>query len=988
MLQLLEKHNMVIDILRTLPSESVSLDYKAVHNEEDLPPCKKHITKQGKIDFIKDIIAFLNSNADYPEDKFIIYGVSQDKEKGVYSISGLNGTFPDDTILQDTFTLIYPKPTIQTGTVIFEDKTVGYIHIDKSNTDFIYESIEIASKSQEKPKEKILHIAQGQSWIRIGSTKKPLFGEARIEFIKKFLNKQKRQIVYDLDTDYELTKTLIRLAVIGEWSEDRDVDRNIVAEICEKEYDKVKFIIDQNYPELLSFETKGKYSDEININTVSNRDTYLSQLSVDTFNKISNLILDILKNDKYKSSTLTLCDGIGYTLAFLCDKKEFKKALSNIIAEILKDENLTQKAEHILPYLVEVSQDRVFSYIEKRIVPGDYNQIAALRTLAWYDDYFVQVVLLLHKINYNNLNEFFIPSNVTTEAITETKIGALRALYKEDHKNNLSMIIGIIRNSISLHIAYAPSHIPTKFNSVQSNEISISFSEMKAFFDLALELSNDNIEIILDLLPRYINYPIAFLPSIIKKVNKLDISKLTEKHKFELWNRFCVLPVYTIKGTIIDEKTLTDLRQAGERFKPIDGDKRKWFENDAFTLMKNDDITASDKIDQLRDKQIEVLKSIHKENGINGVIEFLDSISKDIWNIGSVIEALDLSIDDNNILISQFSKSDIIKKTVQLYLRSISYHKDFNWITNLKLPDDLDQKAEILSCFYIKDLQVIEYFTKLLNNDDDILWKYKTTVDTDNYDVYKYVIHKFIKFEKYISIKHNFELLIYSDEFMNVIEPDFVYELICVFQEKNQQIDEHSIFTALEILHNKKYDDEKVINLELICCNGKYSGHSSIKATFFSEKCISEPEYFTNYLKNTDTQYSWQYISIFDCFASEITQPKDWISDIEGLLYNEDDRFRNLVYKCIGKIFNSQIRYDKEGIIQIPDEIAELLDQNTTMLNNFSMSLFNSQGAYWVDASETIANKFKTAAKEQLSKGRKNLYSSLLEISKDYYSED
>jgi hypothetical protein len=990
MLKLLENQNIILDILKNLPSESVFVDYKEVYDENCLPPCKNDITKSKKqLDFIKDIIAFLNSNAEICDDRFILYGVSEDKEKGGYSITGLNDRkFPDDANLQPVFELIYPRPIIHTGTIPFEDKTIGYIHIDKNNKDFMYEAIEIASKSQEKPKEKILHIAQGQSWIRVGSKKEELFGEARIEFIKKHLNKQERQIVYDLDTDYELRKTIIRLAVIGEWSDDRDDDRNIVAEICEKEYDEVKFTITQNYPELLRFENKGSYAGEKSIYVVTNRDTYLSQLSVDTFSKISALILDILKNNKYKGTTLTLSDGIGYTLAYLSDKKEFKNALSNIVSEILKDGKLTHKAEHILPYLVEVSQQRLFSYIENRIEPDNWSQIEALRTLAWYDDCFVQAVLLLHKINYSNLSEFFIPSNVTTEANTDTKIGALRALYKEDGENNLEQIMTIIKDAISLHIGYSPSHKPIKFGSVQSDKISISFSEMKAFFDLALELSNENIEIILELLPRCIYYPLAFLPSVIEKANDLDISKLTEYQKFELWNRLCVLPIYSIKDTVIDEKELTGLRLAGERFKPDDGDIRKWFENDAFEFLRDDEISASDTEKQLRDHRIDALKSIYNESGISGVICFLETIEKDIWNIDSVLEALNLSAEDNNMLISEYSKSEKVKNIVHLYFRRISYRKDVNWIASLKFPDDLDIRAEILSCFYINDLKVIEFFDKLLNNDVNHLWKYKTTIGTDDYEVYKYAIRKFIEFEKYNSAIHNTNLLIHSKEYVDAIESDFVYEILNDMPIEERLIDEYFLFKALEILHNNNFDKNKTIKVELKYCNEVSIYHYPVKALCFSEKCVAEPEYFVDYLKSLDTHYSWKYIFIFNCFACEIAQPKEWIKSIENLIQNDNIDFKYLVYESIGKIFNRQISYDKDGILEIPEDVADVLEQNPIILNNFSIDLFNSQGAYILDAGESIANRFKSAAKAQLGKGRKNLYSSLFEISKDYHSDE
>jgi predicted HTH transcriptional regulator len=89
----------------------------------------------------------LYSGCDY---RFIIYGVSEDKVNGGYSITGLNSIkFPDDANLQPVFELIYPRPIIHTGTVSFRNKIIGYIHIDKANTDFPYEAVGINSLNKE-----------------------------------------------------------------------------------------------------------------------------------------------------------------------------------------------------------------------------------------------------------------------------------------------------------------------------------------------------------------------------------------------------------------------------------------------------------------------------------------------------------------------------------------------------------------------------------------------------------------------------------------------------------------------------------------------------------------------------------------------------------------------------------------------------------------------------------------------------------------------
>jgi hypothetical protein len=243
------------------------------------------------------------------------------------------------------------------------------------------------------------------------------------------------------------------------------------------------------------------------------------------------------------------------------------------------------------------------------------------------------------------------------------------------------------------------------------------------------------------------------------------------------------------------------------------------------------------------------------------------------------------------------------------------------------------------------------------------MWKYKTAFFTDNYDVYKYAILKYVKLKKYDFAIIVFQKFIYTKEFKNIIEPDFVYEILYALPNENKIKDEHKIFEVLKILQINEFDKDKTIEIELKYCDKARNSHSPIWTLCFSEKCIAEPEYFINYLKNINTIYYWNKVYIFDYFTAEISNPNEWINAIYDLMKDKNDDFKNLVYYCIGKIFNRQISYDKEGIIQIPDEIANILEQDINILRDFSVNLFNSQGAYFVDAAETIANKFNQPQK-------------------------
>ena len=128
--------NEIKEILKELPNENSRLDYKQIE-----------YTKEKKDEFIKDILAMLNSIDSYNENKFIIFGVSDDKK-----IIGLKREY--------------------------NDKKVGYIAINSNNLETPYEL-----KKELKIKKSSLF--EGLSFIRKGSTNTPILQEERERLILK-----------------------------------------------------------------------------------------------------------------------------------------------------------------------------------------------------------------------------------------------------------------------------------------------------------------------------------------------------------------------------------------------------------------------------------------------------------------------------------------------------------------------------------------------------------------------------------------------------------------------------------------------------------------------------------------------------------------------------------------------------------------------------------------------------------------------------------
>lgn len=139
-------------------NEKATLDYKV----ED------YNLKENKYEFLKDIIAMLNSDEALGKDKFIILGIVD----GTHYIKGLNTEVRDDNEYQNVFSLINPRPSIDTGKVEIGNKVIGYLHIKKENKNRPYEI--------QDPKDTRFN---GKAYTRRGSTNVPLTQQERDEML-------------------------------------------------------------------------------------------------------------------------------------------------------------------------------------------------------------------------------------------------------------------------------------------------------------------------------------------------------------------------------------------------------------------------------------------------------------------------------------------------------------------------------------------------------------------------------------------------------------------------------------------------------------------------------------------------------------------------------------------------------------------------------------------------------------------------------------
>lgn len=151
--------NKIKSIIEDEVNEKSKLDYKVQ---------EYNLQSKDKWEVIKDVIAMLNSEEAFGENKFIILGVAE-KE---FHVKGLEQNMRDDNEYQNLFEFINPRPQVETGQVSIQGKIIGYIYIDKANNERPY----TISRDNER-------YHQGISFIRKGSKNDSLDDVSREKMI-------------------------------------------------------------------------------------------------------------------------------------------------------------------------------------------------------------------------------------------------------------------------------------------------------------------------------------------------------------------------------------------------------------------------------------------------------------------------------------------------------------------------------------------------------------------------------------------------------------------------------------------------------------------------------------------------------------------------------------------------------------------------------------------------------------------------------------
>lgn len=809
-------------VLENDESECAYLDYKIIPYNKD---------KRG--DYVKDVIAMLNSEEALNDDKFIIFGVTDQKYKrGISSADEI-----DDNLFQNWTDAINPRPTIRAGTVKFDNKTFGYIYIDKSNTKRYYE---VKKDMLDKNKN---GVREGQSFHRKGSKNYRLTHEDRNKFtIEKLKGDLKKQFIYAV--------------MIGSWNGSYAKDRGFIEMLIEDSYDNfiksMKFInleqenlitLKDNTWEMRDrlkyFKVVSQFIDGIELeklkknllimyNNINSKYRYTSE------DPLTNIIQHSNISDNYSENILR---GVSEFFAILVNNSEFlvscprqsKYMDIEILHSVLNLDDWRKFAsiQSCLPYIADLNPN-AFSFQFKQLIRSEDNVLIEYITKNKNDDYTLKRILLIIGLYYESfqqvcevlydiskvnkeyldvLLQVFYQLNLEDKNEFNVKLGLIKGLIKTDDDDSWIFLLKILHGrrefiyNKNIFLYSEQLAIPKEKYNFNTNELKIivdlisqkSIGKEKRIVDLIEYLlcvsNNVFVDDILNAIKES-NTAIGYNTIIWEKLNEL--LRKHKKHPNAEWS--------FSKETKETIKNLIDL------YMPIDEtEKSKYlFKNNRYKLC--DDYAEHEGI---------ILNLYNKEK-IIGVLEFNSTVERN-GLVGYCLAKCKIS-DSETIEVLKLSNSHENKNSE--LLKGFLYESviiDSGQICKLimQLEEDM-QKAKIFSLIEFS-YSIYEYIKKLDSDSQTYYWyNFKPSlISSFKNENNEFQLAKLREYSRYNDL---FNLISYelNDKVVN-LDSEFVLDILLEYNDvQDKKIDTYVIREIIYWLENNYENNDRIIEIEIM----------------------------------------------------------------------------------------------------------------------------------------------------------------------------
>lgn len=959
----------ILDNVGGLPEECSWIDYKA--------GCE--FNKEFKEKIKLAVVGFLNSIQSFDKNKYIIFGISEDKSKKKKTITGLeNYKFPDDNEWQNVFGHIQPvHPYVETGTLEYKGLLLGYICIFAQNYSVPY----FYSKKDNVNSYK----------IRRGGNKYEMTDEEKTE-----LTNMGKKIIQN-GRIYVKSDIFNILVTLGQYNSSNQNDISLIENKTGRTYAYVKQHC-LNMDNLFTQDEKSIYGLRGSITVeVQEKHARLLQFTSDEVVCAMKLIRSVLKDESVMFSH-ELFDGIADTLIFFADHGY--SYFANQVVESAMDIRIfrngrysifSQMAEVSPAFLLKLIMEHKTEIMENR--DSKKNALQVLRTVVWYPEHYTEAAKLLIEFDDSSIYEVFECGEIASAACFEQKLQLIKEVVKNDRDLAFHILNRVLDFNPNMSRILNYSYVPEKYKRLRDGTHSFKIEQLQVYSDVLIDIVETDVKKILELLPRWLKpYPFSNLQRLAECIERAEpvITSIDERE--DLWYRLCIMPLMYVTNEPVDDVLKERLVTVGNKFKPdsLLSQKRQWFRESIRQDLTIDGSDWDDVCKKIFEEQKKVLLMLYKQDGIEKMLEFIQSVHIEQFQLAKILLSSDFSftMEEENILALAYINQP---EKYASYFANKSYSKKLEWIKKIKVDGfDINDKVEF---FAILDpgIENIKYFEKILGDQKKLYWE---KVNCNGFLDVLSIQYGFKKFIEYEMPQKAFDLLgPLQVSQMGKLDTEWLFNALMKQEEyDNCYLSESAYEAAYRILYDK-IDENMLEKMEHLSFRlyGKIAyymqGYVGLKPIITFKKIANDSSFFVEIVKCIikDSWGLWEHI-MRSC-DQETESPVDWVNGINYLMNIEREEIKKKGEYWIGYILYNTRKTSPKGEYEILDCVAELLEKSKSKREGFffhayySLNGLHVNGSFEYDAKDRKdAENYKKLADIQKTKGNNEFSKILYEL--------
>ena len=1027
----------VLEVLAKLPSECAYIDYKE----------NPYIKGKKDYDFIQDVISMLNSEEGIDHDKFIICGVTNNKGlKGILrdtwrDDNELQNLLAKITPRPHVSTGIVSFDDKLFGYIFIDKENKDFVYEVKETV------TEDVTNEKLVLKKKVKGVYVGQAFTRYGSQNKIMFNDDRKKLMNRIIypspnvesfNKY-NIFVNDIDS-------YIIASLIGSWNEEYDGDIKAIERLSKKKHSEFKKELRHNpldsekvfvYVNKLCSCNNHKSSiiavaEHVMLEHVENFFIVAKEIFADIDPKYElrqeqRFAADIYLNDKKKIYSKNIMRGVAETIAILGNfTKDFKNINNNrIFHEIYSFETrvfsakdwkiyatIADEFEYLAAAHPKIFLDELRRVLEEKdeaflkflnekeisVMSADYGQQLKwiLRSLAQEETYFssaMYVLMLLSTVResfLDSLVEVLVPWCPQTHADVQARIGILKGFSGEFPQLTWIVLMKLMPDKTT-----SVSHVRNlKFREIAPLPgVTIQKDYIEAtvgYIDLALDMLNHDVQRMADLLTVVEHVPKDIQEKILIAVEK-GSDLLDEGDRSFLWNKIQDLIVRHIRFSDQDwslpKEKVEALKTLGEKInkQSTSNESIRLFRNNQYSLINMQDDTEK-QLEELHQKQKEIIKSVYEKSGVESVIQFAAQVENKAL-VGQFVSNIFTEKELKRLIASS---TDILNDEL---LKGIVWNLSFEQLKTLIKDFSETDRAKLFSILLLSDsiVETIQYFTP---GAAKIFWENVSGIG--NGLIKDEFITVSIKSLNQIARTELSVEILYDLLKLRKVEvsEELVIETLQNFVQKNviDQMEVYYLQYLIKWLQSKKANKDKMLFIEWKFLS-ILDSYSDCKPQYLWNELSSNPAFFVDILQKfagrdleevsdpeTKSKISmhcydllnhWKQMpGLQDDDKIDIDLINSWI---DGVKQNceESDLF-NLAMDFLGKTFFYAPKNEDGFFINI--KIAELLqsDKEGSIREGYYHEAVNSRGAHFTDFSGKQEFSLEADYKEKANLAIKN----------------